>query len=126
MCYYNGQKMARTENIRLKELVKPVADYNFLSRDLQIGFDYNLNAVLKKRNDEEDFDIVQMEWGFIPSYLKTRKRCLRCVMGTKMHRANFIHRLQRLMPFAKTCCGQEKFQGSRAQQAMPGAFHRFF
>jgi hypothetical protein len=66
MCYYNGQKVTRDEYIRLKHLEKLVANYDFLSRDLQIGFDYNQNAVLKRIPEKEDFDIVQMEWGFIP------------------------------------------------------------
>ena len=73
MCYYNGQKVTRVEYIRLKQLEKAVASYDFLIRDLQIGFDYSLNAVLKPLPDKEDFDIVQMEWGFIPGYLKTRE-----------------------------------------------------
>jgi len=72
MCYYNGQKVTHAEFIRLKQLEKMVSRYDFLERDLQIGFDYNQNAVLKRKPDEEDFDIVQMEWGFIPHYLKSR------------------------------------------------------
>lgn len=73
MCYYNGQKVTRAEYIRLKQLEKAVAHYDFLSRDLQVGFDYSMNAVLKPIPDQEDFEIVQMEWGFIPGYLKTRE-----------------------------------------------------
>ncbi len=73
MCYYNGQRVTRAEFIRLKQLEKAVAKYDFLNRELQIGFDYSLNAVLKPVSGKEDFDIVQMEWGFIPSYLKTRE-----------------------------------------------------
>jgi len=65
MCYYNGQKVTRVEYIRLKQLEKAVANYDFLNRDLQIGFDYSENAVLKKTSDA-DFDIVKMEWGFLP------------------------------------------------------------
>lgn len=72
MCYYNGQKITHEEYIRLKQLEKEISRYDFLSGDLQIGFDYGLNAVLKRHPDEEDFDIVQMEWGFIPHYLTTR------------------------------------------------------
>src|SRR5262245_45789375 len=72
MCYYNGQKVARAEYIRLKHLEKLVSRYDFLNRELQIGFDYAMNAILKPIPGQEDFDIVQMEWGFIRSYLKTR------------------------------------------------------
>ncbi len=83
MCYFNGQKIAHTENITLKELVKPVANYDFLSRDLQIGFDYDQNAILKKCQTADDFDIVQMEWGFIPSFLKTRDEVVKMRNGYK-------------------------------------------
>ncbi|GAC1387631.1 MAG: SOS response-associated peptidase [Ginsengibacter sp.] len=65
MCYYNGQKVTRVEFIRLKQLEKAVANYDFLNKDLQIGFEYSENAVLKKTG-ESDFDIVKMEWGFLP------------------------------------------------------------
>lgn len=67
MCYYNGQKVTRAEFIRLKQLEKAVANYDFLNRDLQIGFEYSENAVLKRFADIEDFDIVKMEWGFLPN-----------------------------------------------------------
>lgn len=83
MCYYNGQKVTREEFIRLKQLEKAVANYNFLSRDLQVGFDYSLNAVLKPVPGEIDFDIVQMEWGFIPPYLKTREEVVKFRLGYK-------------------------------------------
>lgn len=73
MCYYNGQKVTRAEYIRLKQLEKAVANYDFLSRDLQIGFDYSANAVLKPMEGVEDFEIVKMEWGFLPGYWKTRE-----------------------------------------------------
>ncbi|GAC1421965.1 MAG: SOS response-associated peptidase [Flavisolibacter sp.] len=83
MCYYNGQKVSRTEYIRLKQLEKAIAHYDFLSRDLQVGFDYSLNAVLKAKEEKEDFDIVQMEWGFIPPYLKTREDVFKMRHGYK-------------------------------------------
>ncbi|CAN5752429.1 hypothetical protein BH10BAC3_BH10BAC3_11920 [soil metagenome] len=72
MCYYNGIKVTRAEFIRLKNLEKLVADYAFLSRPLYNGFNYGTYPVLKPTAKKDDFDIVEMEWGFIPSYLKTR------------------------------------------------------
>ncbi len=81
MCYYNGQKVTRAEYIRLKQLEKEIAKYDFLSRDLQTGFDYDTNAVLKRYPDREDFDIVKMEWGFIPHYLRTREDVLKMRNG---------------------------------------------
>jgi putative SOS response-associated peptidase YedK len=73
MCYYNGQKVTRVEYIRLKQLEKAIARYDFLNKELQTGFDYGTSAVLKRIPDQQDFDIVEMEWGFIPHYLKTRE-----------------------------------------------------
>jgi len=72
MCYYNGQKVTRAEYIRLKQLEKALASYDFLNRDLNIGFEYGKNVVLKPQMGKEDFDLVQMEWGFIPSWIKNR------------------------------------------------------
>lgn len=69
MCYYNGQKVTREEYIRLKHIEKQVAKYNFLNRDVIDGFDFGVAAVLKPKAGEEDFDIVPMEWGFIPDPL---------------------------------------------------------
>ncbi len=66
MCYYNGQKVTHSEFIRLKSLEKLVANYDFLNRDLQDGFAYSNIAVLKPQFNTPDFDIVPMEWGFIP------------------------------------------------------------
>ena len=83
MCYYNGQKVTREEFIRLKQLEKAIAKYDFLNRDLQVGFDYSMNAVLKPVPDKENFDIVQMEWGFIPHYLKTREDVFKMRNGYK-------------------------------------------
>lgn len=82
MCYYNGQKVTRVEYIRLKQLEKAVANYDFLNKDLQIGFDYSENAVLKKSGDS-DFDIVKMEWGFLPYYWKTREEATKFRNGFK-------------------------------------------
>ncbi len=81
MCYYNGQKVTRAEFIRLKQLEKEIAKYDFLENDLQTGFDYASTAVLKRYPDREDFDIVKMEWGFIPHYLKTRDDVNRMRLG---------------------------------------------
>jgi putative SOS response-associated peptidase YedK len=72
MCYYNGQKVTRAEYIRLKHLEKLVADYDFLRSDVLIGFDYKEKAVLKRIEGKEDFDIVKMEWGFMPDFWRTR------------------------------------------------------
>jgi len=79
MCYYNGTKVTRSEYIRLKQIEKLVAKYDFLNTPLHIGFEYGPTPVLKRHPDEIDFDIVQMEWGFIPDankwpFIETREQ----------------------------------------------------
>lgn len=83
MCYYNGVKVTKAEYIRLKQLEKAVAKYDFLNRDLHIGFEYSNVPVCKRVDGVEDFDIVEMEWGFIPGYIKTREEALKMRLGYK-------------------------------------------
>ena len=83
MCYYNGVKVTRTELIRLKQLEKLVANYDFLNKPLQIGFEYAPHAVLKRIPNQQDFEIVEMEWGFIPSYIQTRDQAKKMRFGYK-------------------------------------------
>lgn len=66
MCYYNGQKVTHAEFVRLKDLEKLVANYDFLNNDLHDGFAYSNIAVLKPVAGKSDFEIVPMEWGFVP------------------------------------------------------------
>jgi putative SOS response-associated peptidase YedK len=73
MCYYNGVKVTRSELIRLKQLEKAIAQLDFLNRPMIIGFDYSPAPVLKRIPGKVDFEITQMEWGFIPPYLKNRE-----------------------------------------------------
>jgi putative SOS response-associated peptidase YedK len=72
MCYYNGQKVTRTEFIRLKNLEKAVRNYNFLNVGVHNGFQYAPCAILVPSEDGKDFDIVQAEWGYVPGFVKTR------------------------------------------------------
>ena len=72
MCYYNGQKVSRAEFIKLLQLEKAVKNYDFLNRAVHNGFAYSPVAVLQRNEAENNFDIVQMEWGFLPTYLKNR------------------------------------------------------
>jgi putative SOS response-associated peptidase YedK len=73
MCYYNGQKVTREEFIRLKQLEREVKRYNFLDKGVISGFSGTPVAVLIPNEDKSNFDIVQMEWGLIPSYIKNRE-----------------------------------------------------
>ena len=83
MCYYNGQRISRAEYIRLMDLEKKVSGYKFLDQDIQEGFAYGPSAVLKPNDMKNNFDIVQIEWGFIPSYLKTREDVKKMRLGYK-------------------------------------------
>jgi len=83
MCYYNGQKVTRSEFIRLKNLEKAISQYPFLNRDLNIGFDYGNGAVLKKIEGQEEFEIVEMEWGFLPGYIRNRQQAEKFRTGYK-------------------------------------------
>jgi putative SOS response-associated peptidase YedK len=69
MCYFNGQKVTRDEYIRLRHLEKLVAKYNFLNRPVINGFDFGNTAVLRPIKGEEDFELVPLEWGFLPDPL---------------------------------------------------------
>lgn len=73
MCYYNGVKVERSEFIRLKQLEKAIAKLEFLNKPLIIGFEYGQAPVLKRIAGKEDFEVTQMEWGFLPPYLKNRE-----------------------------------------------------
>lgn len=95
MCYYNGQKVTHAEFIRLKGIEKMVASYGFLDRDLHDGFAYGPIAVLKPEPGREDFEIVQMEWGFIPDTwfgkpLDTREKVEQWRRGYKNAQGKFI------------------------------------
>lgn len=95
MCYYNGQKVTHAEFIRLKSLEKAVSQYGFLDRDLHDGFAYGNIAVLKPIATIDDFDIVQMEWGFVPDSwfgkpLDTREKVEQWRRGYKDAKGKFI------------------------------------
>ncbi|WP_276482837.1 SOS response-associated peptidase [Paraflavitalea pollutisoli] len=83
MCYYNGVKVTKIEYIRLKQLEKLIANYDFLSNPLHVGFEYGQHPVLKKKEGEADFELVQMEWGFIPSYIRDRDAAQKMRFGYK-------------------------------------------
>ncbi len=83
MCYYNGQCVSREEFIRLKDLEKAVTNFDFLDQEIHEGFNYGNIAVVRPTEDLCNFDIVQMEWGFIPSYVKNREKVKKMRFGYK-------------------------------------------
>lgn len=70
MCYYNAQKVTHSEFIRLKKIEKKLKEHDFFTRIVIVGFDFGKTAVLKPIEGKEDFEIVEMEWGFIPDPLR--------------------------------------------------------
>lgn len=95
MCYYNGQKVTHTEFIRLKSIEKLVANYQFLDNNYENadGFKHQKIAVLKRKEREEDFDVVEMEWGFIPPYWKNRAEVEKNQAGFKNEKGEFVQYL---------------------------------
>jgi putative SOS response-associated peptidase YedK len=95
MCYYNGVKVTKSEFIRLKSIEKAIAKYDFLDKPLHIGFKYEGTPVLKKIDGQEDFEIVQQEWGFLPDpekwpYIKTRAQAEKIRKGYVDEKGKFV------------------------------------
>lgn len=72
MCYYMGVKVSYGDFIRLKQLEK-IIPFGDLNRPVQNGFDYRDWPVIKPNAEYCDWEIVMMEWGFAPSYLRNRQ-----------------------------------------------------
>lgn len=83
MCYYNGVNIPYREFIKLKEFEKAIKDRDLFNKILVNGFDYGGYPVLKKKENESDFEIVEMEWGFLPSYINTREKATQFRFGYK-------------------------------------------
>lgn len=98
MCYYNAQKVTHAEFLRLKQLEKTIVERDFFNRLVIVGFDFGATTVLKPIEGKEDFEIVQMEWGFLPDPLKwpfieTRQDALKIRRGYTDARGKFIQPL---------------------------------
>lgn len=83
MCYYNGINIPYREFIKLKDFEKAIKDHELFNRVLVNGFDYGRYPVLKKKDNEEDFEITEMEWGFLPTYVNTRQKANQFRFGYK-------------------------------------------
>ena len=95
MCYYNGIKVTRIEFLRLKHIEFVMTKYNPFSVSLVEGPLYNAKyPVLKPVAGKEEFEIVEMEWGFLPSqdewpFLKTRLEVDRWRKGYKDEKGEY-------------------------------------
>lgn len=83
MCYYNAINVSKATHIQLGEIEKPIPGPEGLHINMQSGFDYSTYPVLKKKEGAQDFEIVMMEWGFLPPYIKTRAESERFRKGYK-------------------------------------------
>jgi putative SOS response-associated peptidase YedK len=88
MCYYNGIRVSRTEFIRLKEIERDVRLYD-LAKPMIDGFEYGAVNVIKPNKEYCDWDIVKVEWGFIPSNLKNREEVNKMRLGYKDEMGRF-------------------------------------
>lgn len=60
---------------------KPVSKYNFLDVGVHNGFEFGPTAILMPLHHKTDFEIVQAEWGFIPSYIQDREEAAKMRAG---------------------------------------------
>jgi putative SOS response-associated peptidase YedK len=89
MCYYNGRLVTKEEYSRLKDLEKQVA---FLNEELAIfkGFDYNDFPVLRVIPGSHETERVEMQWGFLPPYLKNKEAVQKFRNGYKDASGKYI------------------------------------
>ncbi len=83
MCYYKSVKIKHSKLISLSGSERSVADYPFFDRDLISGFDYGATPVLIKKEGEDDYELEEAEWGFLPPYVKDETAMLRFRNGYK-------------------------------------------
>jgi putative SOS response-associated peptidase YedK len=77
MCYINGVRVTYAEYIAYKQQEKELKSLmqTLQAKEIRRGFDYTQWPIIKPSSDGKDWDLVLMEWGFIPSWpsLKTRE-----------------------------------------------------
>ncbi len=108
MCYYNSVKVNQSELLRLKSIEKAMAGYDFLNKPLLNGFDYHPVPVLKRVDQKHDFELVQMEWGFMPSYIKTREQTDKFRMGYKKENGQWQEPILTLNAKSEELLGERK------------------
>ena len=74
MCYINSIRVSLSDYILYKQRQKELKLLSelLLNQPARRGFDYAPWPVIKPSADGKDWDLVPMEWGFIPSYLRNR------------------------------------------------------
>ena len=89
MCYYNGRRVTKDEYSRLKDLEKTIA---FLNGELAIhkGFDYQDFPVIRPIAGSHQTERVDMQWGFLPSYLKNQEEVGKFRNGYKDAKGQYV------------------------------------
>lgn len=70
MCYYRTVKLKNQQVLKIGEVERPLGGYQ-LDAPLLDGFAYGSTPIIVP-NNSCGWDIVQMEWGFLPNYLSNR------------------------------------------------------
>jgi putative SOS response-associated peptidase YedK len=89
MCYYNAVNISLAKSIRLNAEEKSLEGIASAHQPLISGFDYGLSPVLKKLDSSSGFEMAEMEWGFLPSYLHDREQVYRFRRGYKDEKSVF-------------------------------------
>lgn len=89
MCYHKTAKIPGNKQIKLDYIEKELDDKKIDFKQLEIGFDYALSPVLKPIEGKEDFNVVAMEWGFIPNFLHNREAVEKFRKGYKDEKGVF-------------------------------------
>lgn len=82
MCYYNSIRVPSDGIIQLGEYKLLIAEPHLFNRDVINGFDYGPYPVLKK-SETGNVEISEMEWGFLPAYIRSREQATRFRFGYK-------------------------------------------
>ena len=82
MCYHTGKKISKREYEELLEIAERLG---FLSDELVIykGFDYNSYSIISAAAGKHETQMVKMQWGFLPPYLKTKEDVKKFRFGYK-------------------------------------------
>ena len=88
MCYYNSVNLKATDSINLNELEKDLKNFN-LTVPLHDGFSYSSYPIIKPDYNNCDWNVVQMEWGFLPYWLKNREAVQKFRFGYKDETGKF-------------------------------------
>ncbi|WP_207496786.1 SOS response-associated peptidase [Aridibaculum aurantiacum] len=71
MCYYRGITIKNQDTLKINDVEKDLSQYD-LQALVADGFNYGTTPVIVPKADC-GWDIVQMEWGFLPHYLPNRE-----------------------------------------------------